>query len=269
MAFGVYLLIGMFAGALSGLLGIGGGIVVVPALLLWFQHIHLFPDSISMHMAAGTSLAIMIGTACSAAFTYYQCGFAIRSIFLKFFPGLCLGMIIGTLVGNYISSYFLSRLFALFLLFIALHLLWPQHHSPDKQLKPLWALTLIVVVSLFIGILSTLFGIGGGLLIVPFFLFLGFSMNEASGSSSLCGVPISILGTVMLTLSGWSYTSSQQMPWGTVGYIYWPAAIMVSLSSTLFANIGARHAIAMPSRTRKLILSAILMICSINMLISH
>lgn len=269
MAFGVYLSIGIFAGILSGLLGIGGGIVVVPALLLWFQHIRLFPDNIAMHMAAGTSLAIMIGTACSAAFTYYQRGFANRALFLKFFPGLCLGMILGATIGNYISSYFLSRLFALFLLLIALHLLWPKHHAVKKQPKSIWILSLILLVSLFIGILSTLFGIGGGLLIVPFFLFLGFSMNEASGSSALCGVPISILGTLMLTLSGWPYTSSPYIPWGTIGYVYWPAALMVSLSSALFANIGARYAIVMPPRTRKLILSGILMICSINMLISH
>ncbi len=268
MAFSIYVLIGIFAGLLSGLLGIGGGIIVVPALLLWFQHMHLFPDNMVMHIATGTSLAAIICTSSSSALTYHQRGFVVRSVFLKFFPGLCLGMVLGTSINNHVSSNTLSRLFAVFLLLVTMYLFLPQRHSSNHYLKPSSVLALIILVSCVIGILSTLLGIGGGLLIVPFFLFLRFSMNEASGTAALCGVPISILGTLMLSVSGWTDTS-QHMPWGTVGYIYWPAALMISLSSILCANIAARYAITTKAKTRKLILSVILMICSINMLIFH
>lgn len=272
----IYLLIGVFSGTLSGLLGIGGGIIVVPALVFWFQFFLLFPEQSSMHVATGTSLAAMIGTTLSAAGTYAQQRFVVWPVFLRFFPGLCIGMVLGSFLAHHLSKCLLMNAFAVFLALIGVHLLLSQttteslqttHHAHNTKPYPSWLTNLLImVIALCVGTLSTLFGIGGGLLIVPFFLFIGMSMNESSGTSALCGVPIAIIGTFILTYANWSEISTNTMPWGTIGNIYWPAALIITVSSMFFAHIGSKSAVKIKPVTRKCILSIILFLCSMNML---
>lgn len=274
----VYLLIGIFAGTLSGLLGIGGGLVMVPALLMWFKYSQLFPQEIMMSLATGTSLAAMICTSVSSSTVYLRKRCVVWPIFWRFLPGLGLGMVFGSIMARYFSGHVLTKAFAIFLLLIAAYLILSRPAqkpaSADnsevdvaRHKETGFTLCLLGIVSVLIGILSTLFGIGGGLIIVPFFLFIGLSMNEASGTCALCGVPISILGTAILILTGWRYTSFMGIPSGTMGYVYWPGAISISLSSMLFANLGARCGIKTHPMARKVFLSCILIICSLNILI--
>ncbi len=268
----IYLLIGIFSGTLSGLLGIGGGIVVVPALLFCFQSMHLFPEQLSMHLATGTSLAAMIGTTISSATTYAQQKLVVWPVFLRFFPGLCAGMICGSFLAQHLSKCLLMNAFAVFLALIGIHLLLSQastkkHRTQDAGLSLSWSTTVfILIIALCVGTLSTLFGIGGGLLIVPFFLFIGMPMNESSGTSALCGVPIATIGTCIVTFANWSETATNTVPWGTIGNVYWPAALIITISSMLFAHIGSKSAVKIKSVTRKRMLSIILFLCSMNML---
>jgi len=287
MIFVLYLVMGALAGTLSGLLGVGGGIIVVPGLILLFQYSHIFTDALIMHMAVGTSLAIMIFTTLSSAGAYYRRGFIIWPIFLRFIPGLCVGMIVGAMITKQLSSQLLITLFGIFLLVIALFLLFSKsdqetrHRNsrsnkiildknkltfffaiPRQLLKEL----LFVAAALLIGVCSTVFGIGGGLLMVPFFLYVGLTVRESSGTSSVCGIPIACIGTLILTLTGWSVTKNMTTPFGTLGFIYWPAAGMVSVTSILFAPIGTRLAVKLHPKTLKRILAGLLIINAINLL---
>lgn len=272
----IYLLIGIFSGTLSGLLGIGGGIIVVPTLLFWFQYTHLYPDSVMMFLAAGTSLATMIGTTLSSASTYYHHRQVLWPAFLRFFPGLCVGIILGSLLTRVVSSCFLMKAFALFLIFVGAHVLSTQSITTEQKQKSIvnnceaslsTATTmLMIVVSLFVGILSTLFGIGGGLLIVPFFLAIGMSMSQSSGTSAWCGIPISIVGTTFASMANLSEDTVANLPWGTIGHVYWPAALTITTSSTIFAHFGSKYALKTSPATRKIILSIILFLCAMNLL---
>lgn len=271
MTFVIYLLTGVFAGTLSGLLGVGGGIIVVPTLIFCFQSVHLFTDALIMHVAVGTSLAIMIFTSLSSANAYYRRGFIVWPVFIRFLPGLCVGMIAGSMIAKQLSSHLLIMLFALFLIIIAVYLFFskPEKITPKsiKHTYPLLRELVIIVVAILIGLLSTIFGIGGGLLMVPFFLLIGLEMHEASGTSSICGVPISIIGTIVLTIAGWDAIQNSPLPAGTIGYVYWPAATMVSLTSIIFAPIGARLSIRFRPITLKRILACLLIASSINLLL--
>lgn len=270
----LYLIIGMFAGTLSGLLGIGGGLIVVPALLVIFKNTHAFSNEISMHVAIGTSLAIMLFTTASTAYAYSKRGFIVWSLVLKFFPGLCLGMCCGALIVNKVSSDSLITLFALFLVLIAISLFFSKRNTDNinqpKISRPLILspikLAALVFSSTCIGFLATIFGIGGGILMVPFFLFLGLNIREASGSSAICGMPIAIIGCLLLTYIGLEDTANTHLAKGTLGFIYWPAVFIVASTSSIFAPLGARLAIHFKPYTLKKMLALLLIFNAINLL---
>ncbi|MDP3705274.1 MAG: sulfite exporter TauE/SafE family protein [Legionellaceae bacterium] len=281
MIFILYLVTGALAGTLSGLLGVGGGIIVVPMLILLFKCTHAFSNVLIMHVATGTSLAIMMFTTASSANAYYRRDLIVWPIFFRFLPGLCIGMIVGSTLTKQLSSNILIELFAIFLIIIAIYLLVsksePSTRASNVTLhkKKLSVLTaespnlhkelLFISIAISIGLLSTFFGIGGGLLMLPFFLFIGLSMHESSGTTSICGVPIAIIGTITLTLTGWGPVQGMDTPFGTVGYIYWPAAGMVSLTSVIFAPIGTRLAMWFQPKTLKRFLVGLLLFSSVNL----
>ena len=274
-----YLLIGMLAGTLSGMLGIGGGIIIVPCLILLFTSKHVFADQIIMQVAAGTSLAIIFFTSMVASRTYYQRGLIVWPLFRKFSPGVCLGIIIGAIVSDNISSAILIKAFAILLFLIAMYLMFYQASVSDNQdvkdktiqdkrhLKAVSKKYKIYIISFIVGLLSAIFGIGGGLLMVPFFLSIGLNIRETSGTSAMCTVPIATVATIMLSYTGMSSVYTSHSPFGTIGYIYWPAVLIVSSLSTIFAVVGVRLAIYCQPKTLKKILSVILMITAAQMFI--
>jgi uncharacterized membrane protein YfcA len=273
-----YLLIGILAGTLSGMLGIGGGIIIVPCLIFLFKSKHLFADQIIMQVTAGTSLAIILFTSLASSLTYYKRGLIAWPIFKKFAPGVCLGVVVGGIVSRNISSVILIKAFSILLFLIAMYLMFykfainDKQDSTDKALQEMRLLKAaskklkIYIVSLIVGSLSAIFGIGGGLLMVPFFLSLGLNIRESSGTSAMCTVPIAILATIVLSYTGMSSVYNNQSPFGTIGFIYWPAVLIVSSSSTIFASVGVRLAIYFQPKTLRKILSIILIMTAAQML---
>jgi hypothetical protein len=267
-----YLLTGAFAGLLSGLLGVGGGLIVVPALIFAFKYANVFQPNILMHLAVGTSLAVMIFTSSSSAYAYYKRDLIVWPIFIRFLPGLCLGIIGGSLVSKKISSDVLIFLFAFFLLIIAIRLFFEKpstarNRPQEKQAtQPLPKAGLLIIAASITGLLSAFFGIGGGLLMIPFFLYIDLNMHQSSGTSSLCGLPIAIIGTITLTLTGWTTVKNLPTPVGTLGYIYWPAVGMIALASVIFAPIGTKLAIHTKARLLKKIMAMLLIVSATNLL---
>ena len=118
----LFLAIGVFSGLLSGLLGVGGGIIVVPMLLLVLKTNPLFADTNLMHIAAGTSLAAMIVTSLSSAYAYHRHNAVIWPVFWYTLPGICIGMLFGSMLTTHLNVTILSNLFSVFLILTALHL---------------------------------------------------------------------------------------------------------------------------------------------------
>ncbi|OYV56565.1 MAG: hypothetical protein B7X00_00185 [Legionella sp. 21-45-4] len=263
----IYLLTGVFTGLFAGLLGVGGGVIAVPILILDFQYHHLFANDYIMHAAAATSLAAMILTSGSSALAYQRRGALMWPIFWRVFPGLVIGLALGVVVTKYLDNALLVDLFAIFLVIIALDLmLYPKGRIQSSRQPRKLSFRTMFATSLVVGVLTMCFGIGGGVLLVPLFLFMGLSMHQASGTSSLCGVLVALTGTVLMTLLGLWDESNQIYPWGTVGYVYWPAAFCLAMTSVISAPLGTQLSFNLSTVTLKRLFALLLMISVWNLL---
>lgn len=261
-----FLLIGTATGILSGLFGIGGGIITVPALIFILQDHAIFQAADTMHIAACTSLAIMVMTSLSSARAYHRRHTLVWPIFWKIAPGLCFGLLSGAALSHVFSNQTLIDLFALFLTGIGIHLLieakrtqssrvlvashlYQQHLSRKQQ----W---LLIVGSFIVGNLSALFGIGGGVLLVPLFLQMRCTLQQASGTSALCGILSAALGTLVLSCLPQPISQLPQ----TIGNIYWPAALFIGITSVSCAPLGTRLAFYLKTPLLQQLFSGVLFI---------
>ena len=250
---------GITAGTLAGLLGIGGGMVIVPGLFYLFTLIQL-PEGTLIHMAAGTSMCIMIFTSAASIWSHQRNGNVQWPIFRKVIITIVIGVIFGNLLSSSLNSEWLENIFGVFLLVVSLKILlnWSPalgENSTSKQ----WITSL---VGLVIGFKSGVLGIGGGALSVPFLMHCGLPVNKASGTSASFTFPIAIVGT----LSFLFLTSGQAMaPWST-GYIYWPAVALVAPFSMMGAPIGAKLSQIIPAQKLRTIFTIFLMGVGFKML---
>lgn len=257
----IYLIIGVIAGIMSGLFGIGGGIVVIPALSNTFTYYTAIPAQHIMQMAVGTSLAIMISTSTSALYAHHKRNAVRWQMFRAMLPGLIIGAIAGALIAHLLPSTDLQISFGIFLVIIGFRMLTNKQETQSAN-GPL-SNKIIYSASLLIGVLSSLLGVGGGTLIVPFLLRTGMDMREATGTSVACGLAVGIAATICFMITG--LFSSLHLPWST-GYIYWPAFIGVAIASTLFAPLGAMLAHKLPKLLLQRIFGCLLLLVACDML---
>lgn len=257
----LYLITGATTGLFAGLLGIGGGIIVIPILHKLFGY--YFPADQVMHMAIGTSLAIMIFTATSSAYAYQRRGLVLWSLFRQFAPGLAFGTVAGSIIAMHLTSRNLSIAFAIFLFFIAAFIFYSKPIQAQKKLPHSIGMTLS---ALAIGLLCGFFGIGGGTMMVPFFAYCNVEMHKATGTSAICGLLLAVTGTASLALTGLNATSPIATPWGTTGFVYWPAALVIAAASVIFAPLGTRLAVWLPSRVLKKIFAVIIVATALFLL---
>ena len=260
VSFLIFAGIGALAGFLAGLFGIGGGAVIVPLLVLTFGALGFSSDNI-VHLATGTSLATIAITSLSSARAHFirQC---VRVDCLrKLLPGLIPGAMLGVVIGGQLSGPVMSLLLGVFFVAVALKLLLAPGLARDKErLLPRPGMAGAGGV---IGAVSSLFGVGGGTLSVPFLEWRGISMRAAVGTSSACGVPIAVIGAVTAIVVGWH---SPGLPHGATGYIYWPAFLGIVLMSVLTARLGAQVAHYLSERWLKRIFAALLLVMALKLL---
>lgn len=255
-----YLAAGVLVGLTSGLFGIGGGLIVVPALLPVFAHQGLSAD-VAVHMAIGSSMATIILTGLASARAHWQLG----NLLLPVLPALVAGLVAGSLLGAQVAAAIpgetLRAVFSVFVLVMAVRMVFGRQPDPHRPLPPK---PVVAVVGGVIGVLSALVGIGGGSLVVPFLAWCGVAMRHAVGTSAAAGVAIAIAGTVGFMLAG---TGDEALPAWSTGYIYWPAVAGITLASTLFAPVGARLATRVPGYLLRWAFAAFLVVVGLRLLV--
>ncbi|MEQ1530835.1 MAG: sulfite exporter TauE/SafE family protein [Methylococcales bacterium] len=252
------LLVGLLAGVLAGLFGIGGGLVIVPILVMIFSA-HGFAAEQVMIMAVATSLATIVFTALSSAFAHHRLGAVWWPRVIRLAPGIMLGSGLGALVADHIDANLLRAVFIVFLLYVGVQMALQLQPKPGavKESK-----ILDMLVSVLIGLLSALVGIGGGTLTVPYLVSCRAPMKNAVAISSACGVPIAIAGTISYALLGWHAA----LPEWSLGYVYLPSFLGIGLSSVFTAPIGAKLAHKLPAQQLKRYFSVLIFVMAAKLI---
>ncbi len=260
----LYLATGLLTGIMSGMLGLGGGIVVVPALAALFLNNPDIPVTLHMRMAIGTSLAIMIVTLASSLYAHHERGTVNWRMVKIALPGLMVGIIAGTILVCFLPSSYLSRFFGIFLLVMTVRLLFFDRDTEETEAATMVVSSKLVTwASALIGTLASLLGVGGGTMWVPFFLYCKLDMREAVGTSIACGMVVAVMATVGFMSAG--LFTDLYVPLST-SYIYWPAFLGVAIMSVIFAPIGAVIAYKLSARLLKYAFALLLFVMAIQMM---
>lgn len=229
------LVCGAAAGLLAGLLGVGGGIVIVPMLYHVFLHVGITPDVV-MPLAVGTSLATIVVTASMSSRSHQARGNVDGPLVKRWIPAVLAGVVIGTLFGAVLPGEILRVVFGGFMVVIATHMLLTAgrpvalaDHLPGR-----WGQRGAATA---IGSLASLLGIGGGTLVVPFLNFFSFPMHRAVGSAAVVGLVVAVPGTLGYVMTGWNQSG---LPLGSTGYVNWLAFALLVPTTMLFAPLGVR-----------------------------
>ena len=251
-----YLVLGLIVGVFAGLLGIGGGAIMVPVLTTLFVMQGL-PIEIIVHVALATSLAAIIVTSVSSLRAHHCHNAVLWPVVVRITPGILIGTLSATYVAAYIPSRLLAIFFTCFMAFVAVQLLMNSRPAPTRTLPGVLGLS---AVGAGIGGISAFVAIGGGTMSVPFMTWCNIKIRQAIGTSAAIGLPISVAGTVGYAVSGWG---TGNMPAYTLGYVYVPAAILISFTSFFTAPLGAKLAHNLPVGVlRKIFALSLMLLCA-------
>ena len=240
-----FVIAGAFAGVCAGLFGIGGGMIIVPALVWIFTAYH-FPPEVVTHLAVGTSLATIIITSISSLTAHHKRGGVRWEVWRSMALGLVIGSLVGAGIADRINGQALQALIGMGALLVALKMLF---FSNKEQLgKPLPPKGVQFGAGTGIGMASSIFGIGGGSLTVPFLNWVGLPMKQAVGTSAACGLPIAIAGALGFA---WFGQDVANLPEGTIGFVHIIGFFCISAASFITAKFGAKLAHQLPAATLK------------------
>ena len=232
MEYALYLATGIFTGFLSGLLGLGGGLIIVPILSFIFAQLG-FSTTFVMQMALGTSLAVIVLTSIASSRAHHSHHNVDWLIVKKIALGIMLGAFLGSLVAAKFDANLLKALFVIYVFVVALQILSSYTPNPARILPARPALNFVGII---IGWISSFVGIGGGTLSVPFLIYCNIDTKRAIGTSSAIGLPIALAGAAGYVLSGLPITN---LPAHSLGFVYLPAFVIIALSSLISAPVGA------------------------------
>jgi len=254
------LVTGAVAGVLAGLLGVGGGIVIVPVLIL-VAELFQVDASIAMLTVVGTSLATIIPTSISSARAHHKRGAIDLDILRGWVPAIFFGALAGGIASKFIGSAGLTLVFGLVALVVSINLALPKTITLSNS--PPQTIGAQSFIALPIGFLSALMGIGGGTLSVPVMTMLSVPVHRAVATASVFGLAIAIpaVGGFL-----WAGVGVEARPPGSVGFINIPAAVMLFSMSVLTAPYGAKLAHVLPARSLKVVFAIFLFASATRML---
>ena len=222
----------LVAGFLAGFFGIGGGLITVPMFYYIFQALNI-ESSFIMHLAIGTSFSIIVPTAAMSVFTHYKHGAGDFSIVRSYGFFVVIGVATGTVISANLHTKSLVLFFSIALYFFALNIFFIKE---KKEIKKKFTLSLKIICGLLSGFVSSLMGIGGGIMNVPVLKYLGFSINNAIGTAAAIGFLIALSGALGFFISGTYLNVNLPL---SLGFINIPAFLIIVPITTFMARIGA------------------------------
>jgi uncharacterized membrane protein YfcA len=227
------LLLGAFSGFIAGLLGLGGGLIMVPALLYLLAG--STDQTVLMHTAVGTALAAMVFTSISSVWAHHRHGAIHWHNFKKLTPTILLGAFSGAMLTKVMSFDSMRLFFALFEFSVAVIMYFGLSSAAhvDSLKKWVWQIT-----GYIIGLVSAVVGIGGGTMTTPFLTYNNVDIKNAIATSAAVGMPIAVAGVLGFIVAGWNVESAS----GDLGFINAQALMSIVAMSVLFAPLGAKMA---------------------------
>jgi uncharacterized membrane protein YfcA len=256
-----YILTGVAAGGLAGLFGLGGGIVIVPALVYIFSQDSHIPSTILMHLTIGSSLASMLLLTQASVRAHYRHNRILWPIYHRMALGLFLGTSVGVILATLLSTRVLMIFFGSALFFMAIEMIITNKPKGRCGLPNIWKTN---AISFCIGSVTGLLGVSGGTLTFPFFHRCRLSLRKTMSVVALSSATVALTGTLFFVLIG--FNRSDLPPW-TIGYVYWPAVLLIAIPGMLVAPFFARLAYRLPLKSLKKYFILYILITSVRMLI--
>lgn len=253
------LVTGAVGGVLAGLLGIGGGIVIVPMLELALGFVGV-DEAVRMHIAVATSLATIVPTSISSARAHHRRGAIDFSVLRYWWPWIAIGAVAGIVIAANVSGEFLAAVFAIVALAAALKMVLPLDDVTVAADIPRGVFG--PVIPWTVGAVSTLMGIGGGTLSVPAMTFSGKPIHQAVGTAALLGLVIALPATIGYIISGWG---NPLLPAASLGFVSLPGFLLIAITTVLFAPLGAKAAHALPRRQLGALFGLFLLVVAVRM----
>ncbi len=250
------------AGLSAGLFGLGGGIVIIPGLVFFFQSTQLIAPEFMMHVAIATSLVLVFFISLASLMRHSMQEAILWSLCARLAPGLMVGACLGSAFSLLLSSNVLNGLFILFLCVVAIKM-W-RSRNVSFHLRPI-APWLCNVVSVIIGAVSAVLGIGGGLLLIPFLTYIGIGTKQIAPIANVCGMVIATVGALFFLVNGQHVMVSYPYFYG---YVYWPAILGIVVPSCLMASVGAKLSYIIPTYYLKYGFIAIVLLTAAKMLLA-
>ncbi len=255
-----YIGLGLFTGLFAGMLGIGGGLVMVPTLTMMFAAQAGFPPGEVLHMGLGTSMATILFTSLSSLHAHHRHGAVIWKVVIQITPGILLGTLLGTLFASSVPAKPLALFFTIFVCCVAVQMVLNLKPKAARQLP---GSSGVFAVGAGIGAISALVAIGGGALTVPFLTWCNVRVQNAIGTSAAIGFPIAVGGTLGYIYNGLGHSD---LPAWSLGFVHLPALAWLVPPSMLMAPLGARLAHRLPVLTLKRIFACVLIALASKML---
>ncbi|MEE2944217.1 MAG: sulfite exporter TauE/SafE family protein [Pseudomonadota bacterium] len=254
------LVTGALAGVLAGLLGVGGGIVIVPVLFLLFDFLQV-PQEVAMHLAVGTSLCTIIPTSISSARSHYRRGAIDVSLLKRWAPLIFVGALVGGLLSKVLNAEVLTLIFGFVALAVAINMAIPKTLVVSEALPS--GVVGAGAVPVGIGGFSALMGIGGGTLSVPVLSAFSFPVHRAVATASAFGLVIAVPAVYGFI---WSGLNVDGRPPYSFGYVSVPAAVLIFSVSVLTAPLGSKLAHSLNPARLKLAFALFLFLTALRML---
>ncbi|WP_318481192.1 sulfite exporter TauE/SafE family protein [Photobacterium leiognathi] len=258
-------LLGSGVGFLAGLLGIGGGLVIVPILSIILLHFAILPPDQVVIVAIATSLASILFTSTSSAIAHHKNGNVPWELAPWIMTGVALGALISGFLAALLPANVVRMVFAVSVALIALKMFYSSTQKDNAKTRNMPNNVVLTFLTTIMGGLSAMIGIGGGALLVPLLTFFSLDMKKAIGCASACGIVIALFGSIGYITSGSSYLSISD---GFAGFVYLPALFGIVCTSWFTAPLGAKATHHLPVPTIKKIFSVLLLAMATNMAMS-
>ena len=260
------IILGTIVGFLAGLLGIGGGLIVVPALVYLLPLLGLSDGMLStevvMHMSLATSLAAIMMTSSSAAYAHHKNNNIPWDLAKPLMFVVALGALSGAFIADLLSAEALTNFFAIAVMSLASYMLFSirfqRSRTMPSKLKSQF-------ISFITGIIASLMGMAGGAILVPVLTYFGMPLRHCIGIATVCGVMVALFGSFGYIISG---LDNHLLPAWSLGYVYLPALLGIVLTSSLLAPVGVKFASKLPVQTLKKFFAVFLILVSLKMILT-